>query len=224
MIKLVAFDWNGTLLSDTQTVLNADNYALKTLGYKPVSLLKFRKSYDIPIINYWTNVGMEKSFFKKHMYEVEDLFHSHYEKHALRCRTRGGAREVLNWLYGQKIPSIIYSNHVAQRVEDQLERLKIKKIISKILGRSDLQESLIHSRSKQQKLHDFVKNHKFKPHEVISVGDTQEEIEIGKHLGYHTVAISGGYNSTARLKKHRPDFLIHNMKELITIIKKLNGK
>lgn len=75
---------------------------------------------------------------------------------------------------------------------------------------------------KQQKLEDYVKKHKFKPQEIISVGDTEEEIEIGKALGYHTVAITGGFNSTKRLKKQRPDFLIHNMKDLAGIIKKLN--
>ena len=70
----------------------------------------------------------------------------------------------------------------------------------------------------------YIKQNKFKPNEVISVGDTEEEIEIGKKYGYHTVAITGGFNSTGRLKKHKPDFLIHNMKDLIGIIKKLNKK
>ena len=78
------------------------------------------------------------------------------------------------------------------------------------------------SKDKGQRLFEFTKKHKYNPREVISVGDTDEEIEIGKRYGYHTVGITGGYNTTARLKAAKPDFLIHNMKDLIGIIRKLN--
>jgi phosphoglycolate phosphatase-like HAD superfamily hydrolase len=78
-------------------------------------------------------------------------------------------------------------------------------------------------RSKETKLADFIKKYKFKPREIISVGDTTEEVEIGRNLHLHTVAITGGENTTSRLKKAKPDFIIHNLKDLIPIIKKLNA-
>jgi phosphoglycolate phosphatase-like HAD superfamily hydrolase len=83
-------------------------------------------------------------------------------------------------------------------------------------------QSHVFGRTKEQKLFGFVKQNKLKPREVVSVGDTEEEIQIGKQYGYHTVAITGGYNTTARLKKQKPDFLIHNMLELKKIVKQLN--
>jgi phosphoglycolate phosphatase len=59
-----------------------------------------------------------------------------------------------------------------------------------------------------------------KKDEVIIIGDSPEEIEVGKAAGIKTVAITGGYYSTARLKASKPDFLISNLKELIGIVKK----
>jgi len=55
-----------------------------------------------------------------------------------------------------------------------------------------------------------------------AVGDTDEEIEIGKKYGFHTIGITGGHQTNQRLTKHHPDFLIHNMLELKKIVQKLN--
>lgn len=54
------------------------------------------------------------------------------------------------------------------------------------------------------------------------IGDSPEEVEIGKDVGIKTVAITGGYYSTSRLRKSKPDFLINNLIELIRIVRKTN--
>ena len=223
MIKLVAFDWNGTLLSDTWAALKSDNIALKEMGFKPISRKTFTQAFDIPIKNYWNNIGMGKDFFETHMVKIEKLFQKNYEKFADKTRSRAGSKEVLKWLKQNNITAMIYSNHTTTNIIRQLNRLGIAEYIDTVLARPDHDVSHLHARGKAEKLYAFVKKNKFKPKEVVSVGDTEEEIEIGKHQGFHTVAITGGYNNTARLKKHRPDFLIHNMLELKKIIKKLNN-
>lgn len=226
MIKLIAFDWNGTLLSDTATCVRAENKALLAVGVKPISITKFQQTFNIPINKYWANLGFSNAFIKKHLQTIEDVFHLNYEKNSNHTRTRSGAKPILAWLRQKQIARVIYSNHNVPNIHRQLVRLKIDPLIDEILANpargnnSNSPQNFI--RHKEQKLAYYIKQNKFKPQEVISVGDTVEEIEVGKQYGYHTVAITGGYNSTARLKKAKPDFLIHNMKDLIPIIKKLN--
>ena len=94
--------------------------------------------------------------------------------------------------------------------------------MDKILANPAVEGSLHRKKTKGQKLAQYIKNKKLKPQEVISIGDTREEIQIGKHYGYHTVGITGGYNTVSMLKKLHPDFLIHNMLELKKIVKQLN--
>lgn len=223
MIKLIAFDWNGTLLSDTATCVRAENSALKAVGVKPISILKFQQTFDIPITKYWENLGFTPSFVKKHLQTIEDVFHLKYESIVNRARTRSGVKPVLKFLKNQNIQAIIYSNHNIPNIHRQLVRLNIIKNIDKILANPLGEHKQVFIRHKEQKLFNYIKQQKIKPHEVISVGDTEEEIEIGKTYGYHTVAITGGYNTTPRLKKQHPDFLIHNMLELKKIVKKLNS-
>lgn len=223
MIKLVAFDWNGTLFADTQTVVKADNKILRSLGLRPVTVRKFRETFDIPIIKYWKSVGLTDALLRKNLYNLYDLFSVYYEPLADKTRSRAGARQVLKFLKSKKIRVVIFSNHTRSDIHRQLVRLKIDQYISTILARPMNDYSIVHFRSKAQKLYDYVKRHKFKSREVITIGDTEEEVEIDKKFGYHTVAITGGYNTVVRLKKHRPDFLIHNLLELKNIIRRLNG-
>ena len=56
---------------------------------------------------------------------------------------------------------------------------------------------------------------------MIIVGDSIEEIEIGRKFGMKTVAYTQGDYTPYRLKKKKPDFLIDNLKQLKSIIKKL---
>lgn len=222
MIKLVAFDWNGTLLADSRLAAASDNHALKPYIKKTVSLKLMREYFTVPIMDYLASLGMDKNKYSNHHESINRNFNEYYETRVSRCRTRSGVKNVLKFLKSNKITSIIYSNHVKIYITRQLKRLGMEKNFDVVLARAEDDQSHMHSRGKQQKLQNYVKSINLKPHEVISVGDTEEEIEIGKALGYHTVAITGGYNSTARLKKHHPDFLIHNMLELKKITKKLN--
>jgi phosphoglycolate phosphatase-like HAD superfamily hydrolase len=223
MIKLIAFDWNGTLLSDTMTIVRADREVLKRFNRPAVTLTKFRQSFCVPIADYWKKIGFPDKEFKKHAKEIDYLFQKNYEPLADKTRSRAGVKNVLQWLNENNTKSCIYSNHTTPNIHRVLKRLKMEKLISKVLARDLGDITHMHVRGKEQKLVDFVKTLKLKPKEVISVGDTEEEIEIGKKHGFHTVAITGGYNTTARLKKHNPDFLIHNMLELKNIVKKLNS-
>lgn len=219
----MAFDWNGTLLSDTKTCLSAENKALVELGAKAITMLKFRQSFDIPIIKYWKTIGLTEGFLDEKLFLLEEAYHKYYENSINHARTRAGAREALKWLLRFNIKAVIYSNHNVPNIHKHLVRLKIEKYIDSTLARPSASDhTQIHARAKEKYLQKYVNQYRFKPSEVISVGDTEEEIEIGKSFGFYTVAISGGYNTTARLKKHKPDFLVHSLKELIPIVKKIN--
>jgi phosphoglycolate phosphatase-like HAD superfamily hydrolase len=221
MIKLVAFEWNGTLLSDTVCCWEGANKEYAVCGVKPISLLRFRQTFDIPYLETMVANGASREYVRRNSKRISQAFHSFYEPRAANCRTRSGVRGVLDYLHKNKILAMIFSNHTLVGIQAQVKRLGIAHHIDLILAHAKL-DGAIHEKNKGEKLRDYVKGRKLHPDEVLVIGDSEEELEIGKQYGYHTVGITGGYNTTARLKKHHPDFLIHNMKELVGIIKKLN--
>src|SRR3989344_1634855 len=99
MIKLVAFDWNGTMISDTAACVRAENIALAAVGMDTITIAKFQQAFGIPIVKYFKKLGMTDAFIKKHLQTIEDAYHVNYEEFVNQARTRAGTKTVLRWLH-----------------------------------------------------------------------------------------------------------------------------
>lgn len=221
MIKLVAFDWNGTLFADTHAIYESNEENFKLLNIKPVSFRAFQKYFDVPVKRFYLALGVSEEELDRKISQIAQTFHSHYEILAAKARSRAYAKELLSWLIKNNVRSVIFSNHILEPIQKQLKRLKIDQFFSEVIANSHL-ESALQDRSKKERLKSYLNQHKFLVTETLIIGDTVEEIEIGKELGITTAAITGGNCSIARLKMAKPDYLIHNLKEVIDILKKLN--
>lgn len=222
MIKLVVFDWNGTVFADTFAILYGVNEVFKILNLKPVTLKDFQNHFDVPVTKTYLGLGAPEELLRKRAKDIVNTFHSSYESRATKVRTRAYAKELLEWLFKDNIKSIIFSNHIDEPIRKQLKRLKIEKYFSEVLANTALNSSF-NGRSKHEKLKNYLALNKLSSNEVLVVGDTVEEIEIGKDIGAIVVALTGGNCSTLRLKRHKPDYLIHNLREVIGIIKGKNS-
>ena len=221
MIKLVAFDWNGTLFADTIACFEADNHMLQKLGLKPITIKTFREKFAVPVVNFYASLGLNKEQLLKGAKINEQIFHQYYEQRAAKIRTRQHTRQVLDWLNKNKIESIIFSNHTLQGITKQLERLKISQFFSSILANTELDTSFKEN-TKEKKLKYYIESRGLKFNQALVIGDTTEEVTIGKSLGIVTVALTGGYNSTPRLKAAKPNFLITDLGNLVNIVREVN--
>ncbi|MBI2019265.1 HAD family hydrolase [Candidatus Daviesbacteria bacterium] len=219
MIKLVAFDWNGTVFSDTYAVLDSVNQLLKSLELKRITLAKFQKYFDVPVEKAYFEFGISKEVLRKQKYFITHNFHINYEPRAAKVRTRAFARFLLRWLVDNNVKSIIFSNHLDEPIRKQLKRLKIDKYFSAVLANLN-EETVFESRAKEKRLKRYIKDNHLSGNQIIVIGDTVEEVEIGKTVGAVTLGLTHGFCSIARLKAARPDYLISSLKEVINIIKK----
>ena len=71
MIKLVAFDWNGTILDETVAAVKAECKVLRHYGHKDTNLREFRDTFTIPIKNYWMAMGLDPNFFRENHKEIQ---------------------------------------------------------------------------------------------------------------------------------------------------------
>lgn len=221
MIKLVAFDWNGTLLADAQAVCDGCNHFISAMGGKPITLKIYREKFVVPVIDFYESIGLSREKVLKNAKMNAQIFHKYYELRASTIRSRANANTLLKWLSEQNISSVIFSNHIVRRIEEQLERLKIDKYIEKVIANNELDEAL-KGRNKGEKLINFTKSKNLNAKEVLIIGDSSEEIEIAKKFGSISVAITNSHYSTKRLKAAKPDYLIGDLGNVINIVRKIN--
>lgn len=220
MIKLVVFDWNGTLFDDTKIVLEAVNASeVKVLGIPPISLELYRETYDAPLHRFYENLGISRETFDAKSAEIAAKFHPIYEPLAAHARTRPGTKKTLRHLKKLGISCVILSNHTVEGIYLQLSRLKLTELFDAVLANGGTEE--MHHTSKQHRLEHYLNEHNISPAEAIIVGDTVEEIRIGHNLGLNIVSITGGNNSEIRLKNAQPNAIIHNVTELIDIMEEM---
>lgn len=219
MIKLVVFDWNGVLIADAKANSETVSYILTSYGRKPIDLRRYREIFEIPARNIYLKQGFSEKEVNREAKHIQEMFHTHYEPRIAHVRTRSGTRGLLEWLSKREIECVILSNHNIKGVKSQLRRLQIDKYFSHVLA-NDKYEAM-KRQNKLEKLTIFLKANRFKKGEILIIGDSTEEIDAGKGLGIRTVAITGGYISTRRLREGKPDHLIHNLLSVIDIIKKV---
>ncbi len=142
MIKLVIFDWNGTLIADAHASFEADNNVLRTFGGKPVNMTTWRNTIIIPSINFYELHGCNRKQMLKELKRLGNVFHEFYETRVTRIRTRSNGKLLLNYLFKSKIDSIIVSNHTLTGIQSQLKRLKIEKYLSSILANTGCSTSM----------------------------------------------------------------------------------
>lgn len=220
MIKLVVFDWNGTLFDDTKLVLKAANASeVKLLGIPQISLAQYRENYDAPLHRFYENLGISRETFDAKSAEIAASFHPIYEPLAAHAHTRPGTKKMLQTLKNRGISSVILSNHTVEGICLQLSRLKLVDLFDAVLANGEAEE--MHHTSKRHRLEQYLGEVTIDPSEVIIVGDTIEEIRIGHSLGLRIVSITGGNNSEIRLKDAQPNAIIHTVSELIDIMEEM---
>ncbi len=223
MIKLVVFDWNGTLLSDTQATVHAENVVNKRFGKKPISIRQYRESSTVPWTQHMLKWGYSKKEMDENFQEIQNLFHAVYEQRAKHCRSRAGARRLLAFLERENIDKIIASNHVVEGINSHLHRLKLSNYFKHTLAHEDKFGSR-KKRVKEKKIAGYIKTHGYKPNEVAIVGDSDEEIHVAKKLGLVSIAITHGIFTKKRLQAEKPDFIVSSLDKIIPIIEEINSK
>lgn len=216
MKRLVVFDWNGTLLSDTVPSWKAANICLNYYGAPSISLQRYRETFHFPVIHFYKLNGCDVDDVLARKEEAYTAFQTAYEKFAVHARTRRGTREVLTWLQQQNIPAIILSNYLKAKIEEQLRRLKLRHFFTDISGHTDGMK-ILQSTSKMERLSGYLTQHGYRPENIVIIGDSDEEPTLARHLSLTSIGITGGYITEKRLRAAKPDHIIHNLKELVSL-------
>ncbi|MFA4995328.1 MAG: HAD hydrolase-like protein [Bdellovibrionales bacterium] len=214
--NLIVFDWNGTLLADTTACIHATNTLLKKFDVPPVTRKQYQKHFAMPLDKLYHALGIDPDILTAREHEIHPLWHATYD--ATPVRLRRGAKTMLQAVQKTSCKSIILSNYVIDSIERQAMRFGIREHFDDIIAfhRND---ATFRRRAKGDRLKDYLQA---SPAQIgIIIGDTEEEIDIGRELGLVTVAITDGTCSTSRLRAMKPDFMVHALSHVPPIAQRV---
>ena len=216
--KLIVFDWNGTLLADTLPSLKASNACLEFYGRPPITMERFRETFNFPILHFYKLNGISTDEMLARKEESNIVFQSSYEALAANTRLRKGARELLQWCNDQGHTCMILSNYMTDKITAHLHRLKIRHHFADISAHDCDGTTILHKTTKAQRLSEYMLKRNYKPAETIIIGDSTEEPEIARQLGLTSIGITDGAISRPRLKKAAPNHMINTLSQCKPLI------
>ncbi len=191
-MKLILWDWNGTLLNDTP--LNADvfNQVRAELGYEPVSIERYRELYRHPISKMYEDSGFD---FSRHPFEdVARRWSEVYRAVPEPPPLHDGARDVLSRAQGRGSRQAILSALPHHLLEAAIEHHQLGAFFETVRGATDL---LGHSKVAQGV--DLARELGVYGKEISLIGDSSHDAEVAQELGAGCWLVSHGAESESRL-------------------------
>ncbi|MEW6494575.1 MAG: HAD-IA family hydrolase [Cyanobacteriota bacterium] len=206
-VKVVIFDFDGTLADTLDALVRITNRLAKEFGYQPAAPEELPKVRDLSSREIVKQSGI--SFFK-----LPFLLKKIREE--LQPEIQGlnpipGIKEALIQLKKDGYCLGILTSNSEENVRIFLNNQGIQDLFSFV----DSETSVF---GKDKSIKKLIRKNNLTSEDIIYVGDETRDIEASKKIKIKVIAVTWGFNSGEVLAKHQPDFFIHEPRELIDVL------
>jgi phosphoglycolate phosphatase-like HAD superfamily hydrolase len=206
-VKVIIFDFDGTVADTLDAVVNISNRLAREFGYRRIEPEEVNKLRNLSSREIVRQSGI--SIFKLPILLKKVI--SALRKDIQYLKPIAGIKEALVQLKSEGNELVILTSNSEENVRIFLKENDLQDLFSYIYSENKLF-------SKHNKIINFIRKNKLIPEEVIYVGDETRDIESSKKVPIKVVAVSWGFNSKEALAKHHPDFLIDQPRDLIEVM------
>jgi phosphoglycolate phosphatase len=190
-IKVVIWDWNGTLLNDVDCCLLAMNKMLIKRNMKTIDRKRYQDIFDFPVVDYYLKLGFD---FSTDPFEVlSKEFIANYAKALQQEALFDDVHHVLETLRKQGMKQILLSAMEEGMLLDMLSRYNLLHYFDTVIGLDT-----IHANGKLELAQKHLVNGSFRAQESMLIGDTLHDVEVAESLGCQCVIVPQGHHSIER--------------------------
>jgi phosphoglycolate phosphatase-like HAD superfamily hydrolase len=210
MIKNVIFDWSGVINDDLLTVYKTIMEIFKKFGGKEISLEEFKEEWEQPYMRFYNKYGI---FTKLPREEEKAIYGATYNSVVSKYPSKPYPyiKDTLQKFKKAGVNMIVISSNLRETLLSDIEKFDLQEIFNEVNG--DVHD-------KAEDIQETIQRNNFNPEETIFIGDTTHEVGAGKSAGTKTAAVTWGYNNEDKLRAANPDYIIHNLEELESILLK----
>ena len=187
----IIWDWNGTLLDDTQAGVNAVNAMLTARALPTIDVPRYREIFGFPVINFYRTIGFP---IKRENWDaVAREFHDRFLADPT-IRLHAHARRALDLFREAGTGQSILSASEQSILDAMLDEYGIADYFDCAWGVDNL-----YGQSKLQLGRSLIERLALDPAALLMIGDSLHDHEVARDLGASCLLIAGGHQSRTRL-------------------------
>lgn len=220
-LRAIFFDLDGTLLDNSEVVIEAYYSGMQRLGYKPkdreyIRSLLGKSTFDI---------GKDLGLKDKDLSAIDTFFWDFFGNSAndpnYIPNVYSGVRELLNFLKEHNIPTAIVTSNKAEFAKILIKKVNLDNYITVYIGSEDVIKKKPSAEPLQVALKKInISKIGSKDNSIWFIGDTPSDVLSAINAGLISVAVpeKGKLNL---LRQSEPDFIFDSMKDCYKHILKL---
>jgi phosphoglycolate phosphatase len=195
MIKenVIFWDWNGTLLDDTETCIRTMNNMLSKRDMPELNEEYYREVFGFPVVEYYNKIGFD--FQKESFEQLSVEFIDAYTLNLSAAGLAPHAEKVLHHLKSKGKQNIILSAMRKDMLISSVHEKGVKQYFNEILGIDN-----IYAESKSHVALDYVTDKNLLPSDIVFIGDTVHDYEVAQEIGCRCILVADGHQSEERLR------------------------
>ena len=191
-MKHIIWDFNGTLLNDTQLSLDVDNNVFEKLGIPAITIDDYRNNMTMPVRDFYPTVGVDYSV---HSYEtIARLWLDEFNQKAVGVGLVSGALDAIRFFHGQGRSQSVLSASYEPSLRKQCEALGLTPYMTDISGLEDESASKKTEIGRRQ-----LRELGLEGRDVVLIGDMLTDVHLAEDLGADCILVSWGHNDLKRL-------------------------
>lgn len=192
----IVWDWNGTLLHDTDAVIDATNASFAEIGLEPITLETYRDLYCVPIPRFYERL-MGRLPTEAEWQIMDATFHRHYWALAASARLAEGARELLA---GRQVVGDTQSLCSLAPHEELIPVVRTHGI-ERHFTRMDGRIGGSHTGKAEHMVRHLAALKGIARDRIVVIGDAADDAVAAEHVGAGAVLYTGGSHSRASLER-----------------------
>jgi HAD superfamily hydrolase (TIGR01549 family) len=203
-IDTLLFDWDGTLVDSAQLGLTAFEQSFAALGVTFDNEI-YRSAYSPNWYSIYEAMGLPEDQWER----ADDLWVHHYGEQA--AQGVPNAESTIRTLKQKGYRLGIVSSGNECRVAREIDGLGLQDFFETVICNEQMENNKPHPEGLELAMRLLGTSRE----RSCYVGDSPEDIEMGKRASLVTVGVRSGYPTSWKLKSHEPDILIESLAELL---------
>lgn len=206
-VKLIIWDWNGTLLNDVSVCVEAMNALLSERKLPLLNESDYRDIFTFPVKNYYQQLGFD---FNSEPFEVPAMqFMDLYRGKIHEAGLQEGIITLLRKMQQSGFVQVILSAMEQELLNELLGHFLIRNFfeftygIDNHFGGGKLERGL-----------ELMRQLNISPSECLLIGDTEHDAEVARALGCSCILFAGGHQSEKVLQA-TGNRIIHQYSDLL---------